>query len=104
MKGMYAVYRKEMGHYFVSPVAYVIVAVFLILAAYFFTQLLALYIQRAFEAGLEEGQFGGGAAFDVPSLVMRSFFGVLSTVLLCFISLLLMGFCVVRCGSEHIEV
>src|SRR6266566_2057103 len=56
MKGMYAVYRKEMGHYFVSPVAYVIVAVFLILAAYFFTQLLALYIQRAFEAGLEEVQ------------------------------------------------
>ena len=91
MKGMYAVYRKEMGHYFVSPVAYVIVAVFLILAAYFFTQLLALYIQRAFEAGLEEGQFGGGAAFDVPSLVMRSFFGVLSTLLLFLTPMLTMG-------------
>jgi ABC-2 type transport system permease protein len=82
MKGMYAVYRKEMGHYFVSPVAYIIVGVFLILAAYFFTQLLAVYMQRAFEASFEEGQFGGGAAFDVPSLVMRSFFGVLSTLLL----------------------
>jgi gliding motility-associated transport system permease protein len=91
MKGMYAVYRKEMSHYFVSPVAYVIVAVFLILAAYFFTQLLALYIQRAFEAGLEEGQFGGGAAFDVPSLVMRSFFGVLSTLLLFLTPMLTMG-------------
>src|SRR3984885_2799447 len=31
MKGLYAVYRKEMNHYFVSPVAYVIVGVFLIL-------------------------------------------------------------------------
>ena len=29
MKGLYAIYRKEMGHYFVSPVAYVVVGVFL---------------------------------------------------------------------------
>jgi len=92
MKGMYAVYRKEMSHYFVSPVAYIIVAVFLILAAYFFTQLLAVYIQRAFEASFEEGQFGGGgAAFDVPSLVMRSFFGVLSTLLLFLTPMLTMS-------------
>jgi ABC-2 type transport system permease protein len=91
MKGMYAVYRKDMSHYFVSPVAYIIVAVFLILAAYFFTQLLAVYIQRAFEASFEEGQFGGGAAFDVPSLVMRSFFGVLSTLLLFLTPMLTMS-------------
>ena len=91
MKGMYAVYRKEMGHYFVSPVAYIIVGVFLILAAYFFTQLLAVYIQRAFEASFEEGQFGGGPAFDVPSLVMRSFFGVLSTLLLFLTPMLTMS-------------
>jgi ABC-2 type transport system permease protein len=91
MKGMYAVYRKEMGHYFVSPVAYIIVGVFLILAAYFFTQLLAVYMQRAFEASFEEGQFGGGAAFDVPSLVMRSFFGVLSTLLLFLTPMLTMS-------------
>ena len=32
MKGLYAIYRKEMGHYFVSPVAYIIVGVFLILS------------------------------------------------------------------------
>ena len=26
MKGLYAVYRKEMSHYFVSPIAYIVVA------------------------------------------------------------------------------
>ncbi len=36
MKGLYAIYRKEMGHYFVSPIAYVVVGVFLILSAFFF--------------------------------------------------------------------
>ena len=46
MKGFYAVYRKEMGHYFVSPVAYVIVGVFLVLSAYFFNRLLIVLIQE----------------------------------------------------------
>ncbi len=41
MKGLYAIYRKEMGHYFVSPIAYIIVGVFLILTAFFFTRILA---------------------------------------------------------------
>lgn len=91
MKGMYAVYRKEMGHYFVSPVAYIIVAVFLILTAYFFNRLMAVIIQEAFQAGFEEGQFGGAQAFDVPSLVMRNFFGVLSTLLLFLTPMLTMS-------------
>ena len=90
MKGMYAVYRKEMGHYFVSPVAYIIVAVFLILTAYFFNRLMVLIIQQAFEAGIED-QFGGGGAIDVPSLVMRNFFGVLSTLLLFLTPMLTMS-------------
>ena len=91
MKGMYAVYRKEMGHYFVSPVAYIIVGVFLILTAYFFNRLTVLIIQQSFEASIEEAQFGGGAAFDVPSLVMRNFFGILSTLLLFLTPMLTMN-------------
>jgi len=91
MKGMYAVYRKEMGHYFVSPVAYIIVAVFLILTAYFFNRLTVLIIQESFQASIEEAQFGGGQAFDVPSLVMRNFFGVLSTLLLFLTPMLTMS-------------
>src|SRR5947209_6759554 len=91
MKGMYAVYRKEMGHYFVSPVAYIIVAVFLILTAYFFNRLMVLIIQESFQASIEEAQFGGGQAFDVPSLVMCNFFSVLSTLLLFLTPMLTMS-------------
>ena len=40
MKAMYAIYRKEIGHYFVSPVAYIIVGVFLLLSGYFFNKVL----------------------------------------------------------------
>ena len=68
MKGFYAVYRKEMGHYFVSPVAYVIVGVFLILSAYFFNRLLIVIIQESLEAG-EQAMDSGGLR---PSMCRRS--------------------------------
>ena len=32
MRNLYAIYRKEMAHYFVSPVAYILIGVFLIVA------------------------------------------------------------------------
>jgi ABC-2 type transport system permease protein len=91
MKSLYAVYRKELGHYFVSPIAYVIVGVFLVLSAYFFTRLLAVLIQQSFEAGMQAMEFGGPMAIDVPSLVVRNFFGILSTLLLFLTPMLTMG-------------
>lgn len=91
MKSFYAIYRKEIGHYFVSPVAYVIVGVFLVLCAYFFTRLLAVLIQQSFEAGMQASEFGGPVAIDVPSLVVRNFFSILSTLLLFLTPMLTMG-------------
>jgi len=91
MKGLYAIYRKEMSHYFVSPVAYIIVGVFLVLSAYFFNRLLVFMIQQSIESGLQSGEFGGDTAFDVPSLVMRNYFGILSTLLLFLTPMLTMG-------------
>lgn len=87
MKGLYAIYRKEMGHYFVSPIAYIIVGVFLILCAFFFNGSLFNWIQASFAAGIE----GGNGPIDVPSGVMRDFFGVTSIVLLFLTPMLTMG-------------
>ena len=33
MRNLYAIYRKEMGHYFVSPIAYVVIGAFLFISA-----------------------------------------------------------------------
>ena len=87
MKGLYAIYRKEMGHYFVSPVAYIIVGVFLFLCSYFFTRLLTAVIENSLEASMS----GAGGAFDVPSIVVRYFFGTVSTILLFLTPTLTMG-------------
>lgn len=36
MKGFYAVFRKEMSNFFVSPIAYTVIAIFLLISGFFF--------------------------------------------------------------------
>ncbi len=87
MKGFYAMYRKEMGHYFVSPIAYVVVGVFLVLSAFFFDVILTEVIQRSFEMQME----GMATGIDVPGEVMRAFLSILSTLILFITPMLTMG-------------
>jgi len=49
MQSLYAIYRKEMGHYFVSPIAYIFIGLFLILTAFFFNAILASAIRDSFQ-------------------------------------------------------
>ncbi len=51
MHGLYAIYRKEMGHYFVSPIAYIFIGLFLILTAFFFNVILVRSNQAIFSDG-----------------------------------------------------
>jgi ABC-2 type transport system permease protein len=91
MKGLYAVYRKEMGHYFVSPVAYIVVGVFLVLTGYFFNQRMIQIVQEAMQSDITTSQFGTPQVLDVPSIVLRNFFSILSTLLLFLTPMLTMG-------------
>jgi ABC-2 type transport system permease protein len=79
MRSLYAIYRKEMGHFFVSSVAYVVVAIFLILSAYFFN----LYLYQVLEQG--------GDAPDGPSQIFRAFLGLVALLSLFLMPLLTMG-------------
>ena len=91
MRGLYAVYRKEMGHYFVSPVAYIVVGVFLLLSAYFFNSVLIRMYQQAIEMELRTEQFGPPPPIDVTMSVTREFFDICSTLLLFLSPMLTMG-------------
>lgn len=87
MRNLYAIYRKELAHYFVSPVAYILIGVFLIVAGFFFNIILASAIQSA---QMQSMRFGPGD-FDVPGAVLRSFLGLMSTLVLFISPLLAMG-------------
>jgi ABC-2 type transport system permease protein len=91
MKNVWAIYRKEMGHYFVSPIAYVFIGLFLILTAFFFNFFLTAVIQQSLSAEMEGMRFGMSQNIDVPSEVMRAFFGLLSTLVLFITPILTMG-------------
>jgi ABC-2 type transport system permease protein len=91
MRSLYAIYRKEMGHYFVSPVAYVVVGVFLALSAFFFNYFLAAVMQQALQMQMQGLEFGSHPNIDVTTEVMRAFFGLLSTLVLFLTPMLTMG-------------
>jgi ABC-2 type transport system permease protein len=91
MQSFYAIYRKEMGHYFVSPIAYIFIGLFLFLSAYFFNYFLGVGIEQAFKMEMQSMQFGMPPEIDVPGRVMSAFFGLLATLVLFFTPILTMS-------------
>ncbi len=88
MQNVLAIWQREMKSYFVSPIAYVVLTVFLFLSGFFFYSILTAVVQST----MMQGQFGQGAQpVDVPGIVTRSFFGTTSVVLLFMIPMLTMG-------------
>jgi gliding motility-associated transport system permease protein len=91
MQGFIAIYRKELGHYFVSPIAYIFIGLFLVLSGFFFIFFLNTFIQDAMAMTVQSMRFGTPPEIDVPGLVTRQFFGLLSTLVLFFTPVLTMG-------------
>jgi len=91
MRTLYAIYRKEMNHYFVSPIAWIVVGVFLILSGWFFNRILAIVIEQSMEAMMQGMRYGQAQNFDVPGVTLRAFLGVISSLLLFVTPLLTMG-------------
>jgi gliding motility-associated transport system permease protein len=91
MRGCWAIYRREMYHYFVSPIAYVVMGVFLGLSGYFFNLILVAVIELALREGFQAAQFGTSANIDVPGLVLRNFFQLLGSLSLFIVPVLTMG-------------
>jgi ABC-2 type transport system permease protein len=91
MKGLIAVYRREMGSYFVSPIAYIVVGLFLLVCGWFFYRILTFFIEQSVTAQMRGMQMGAPPAMDVPGLVIQSFFGIVSTIILFLLPMLTMG-------------
>ena len=87
MQNILAIWQRELRAYFVSPIAYVVLTVFLFLCGIFFYSMLNYAVQ----ASMMQGQMGASQPMDVPGMVSRSFFGTTSVVLLFMIPMLTMG-------------
>jgi ABC-2 type transport system permease protein len=92
MKNVFAIFLKEMKAYFVSPVAYVVLTVFLVITGYFFTGILNIFFERSMMAMMQAQQYGGmPPAIDVPALVTRNFFSIVSTIILFMLPMITMA-------------
>jgi ABC-2 type transport system permease protein len=76
MRGLYAIYRKELGQYFVSPVAYVLVGLFLVITGHFFM----VYINYATEDQP-----------DAPTWVLRALLQLFALVFLFLLPMVTMS-------------
>lgn len=91
MKGILAIYRRELQSYFVSPIAYIVIGVFLLLCGLFFYQLMNDVIQYGLRAQMSAMQGGGPQDIDMPGIILRSSLGLVSTFILFMIPMLTMG-------------
>jgi len=92
MRKYLAVVRKELNTLFVSPIAYVVLAVFFAVTGYFFYIILGNVIEFVMQRAFQSQQFGAEPPpFDAATTVIRGFFGVLSTILLFLIPMITMG-------------
>ncbi len=70
MSGLWAIIRKEWKSYFVTPAAYVVLALFAVIAGFFFYSMLAYYVMSSMGGGM----FGGGGNLDIHSMLLQPLF------------------------------
>jgi ABC-2 type transport system permease protein len=91
MKEILAIYRREMSSYFVSPIAYVVIGFFLFIAGLFFSVILTGVMEQSFRMQMQAQRMGPPPDMDVPSMVIRSFIGLIATLALFLTPMLTMG-------------
>ena len=84
----FAIYRRELEYFFLSSaVAYSVIAVFLLIAGYFFYNLLAVFNTMSLQAMQSPAQ---AQSLSITHSVVQPLLGNLSVVLLLFLPLLTM--------------
>ncbi len=87
MRKAFAIYQRELAYYFQSPVAYAVIAIFLLVAGYFFYNLLGMYNIASMQSMQNPVQAG---SLSMTTSVLQPLLGNLSTVLLFLLPMLTM--------------
>jgi ABC-2 type transport system permease protein len=91
MNSVFAVFRREMKAYFTSPIAYVVIGVFLLLGGYFFHTMLAWFLKNALQQ-FEYAQMYQMAPppMNINDMVIRSLLGTMAITILFIMPLITM--------------
>jgi ABC-2 type transport system permease protein len=88
MRNILAIWQREMKSYFVSPIAYVVLTIFILVSGIFFYG----YLTQIVQATMMQAQYGQGSQpIDVPGIVIRALLQTMSVLLLFIVPMLTMG-------------
>ena len=88
MRNSFYIFKKEMSAYFCSPIAYVLLSIFIILSGIFFYIFLSNYNFIAFSVSMRSAQMG--SQLNVVEMVLRPLYSNIAIILLFMVPLLTM--------------
>lgn len=92
MRHAFAIARRELRSYFVSPIAYMAMTIFVFLSGAFFSNMVVYYARQAMLADRQIEQIARSEyQLDVPTVVLGEFFKNEAFILLLVLPLLTMG-------------
>lgn len=91
MKNILAIAGRELRAYFSSPIAYVVLAIFVFLSGLFFQTILASMLQSAVMRSMQSAQTGQVDPLDMPGLITQGFLSTISVILLFVLPMITMA-------------
>lgn len=90
MRNFYLIFKKELKSYFTSPIAYVVITIFLVISGYFFYNILATFATISYQATINPMAAKQYGLLNVTEIVVRPLFGNISMIMLLMMPLLTM--------------
>lgn len=90
MRNTALIFKKEMKSYFSSPVAYVVIAMFMLITGYLFYGLFAYFSTLSFQSQVDPSIARQENLLNVTEGVIRPLFGIISMIMLIMMPLLTM--------------
>src|SRR5947199_6995863 len=90
MRNILAIIERELRAYFISPVAYLVLTIFVFLSGLFFRSILAQVMLMALMSQMQAQQLGPHL-MDMPGMISRGFLSTMSVILLFIMPMLTMG-------------
>src|SRR6266850_3585192 len=90
MRNILAIVERELRAYFNSPIAYVVLTIFVFLSGIFFRSILSQVMQMALISQMQAQQLGP-RPMDMPGMISRGFLSTMSVILLFIMPMLTMA-------------